>query len=252
MERILMQNLDVVRLEITAPIAEIVLNRPAQRNALDDAVFDGLMAAIARTANDESVRVVLLRGEGPVFCAGNDLKERAGMSLEQLADRRSKGRAVFDALEHHPRPCIAVVHGPAVAAGIELALCCDFIIAGEAATFRYPEGIRGAGGGTRRLPHIVGKAMAKQILFTGMLIDAQEALRLRLVNRVVPDEQLLGVAREIAATIAKGRPHATTQTKRAIDRGVDAAPDDAERLEQEAIDAAIRFQSGRDGDSRTR
>jgi enoyl-CoA hydratase len=243
------QNHDVVRVEVEPPIAEIILNRPAQRNALDNAMLDGLMVALERTATDESIRVILLRGEGPVFCAGNDLKERAGMSLEQLTARRSKGRAVFDALEQHPRPCVAVVHGPAVAAGIEIALCCDFIVAGESATFRYPEGIRGAGGGTRRLPQIVGRAIAKEILFTGMLIDAPEALRLRLVNRVVPNNQLLDVAREIAATIAKGRPHATTQTKRAIDRGVEADRDDAERIEQEAIEAAVRFQGGRDDDS---
>jgi enoyl-CoA hydratase len=247
-----MENGPAVRLEINPPIAEIVLNRPEQRNALNNAVFDGLMDAIQRTEADDAVRVVLLRGTGPAFCAGNDLKERAGMSLEDLSARRRKGRAVFDALEQHPKPCIAVVHGPAVAAGIEVALCCDFIIAGESATFRYPEGIRGAGGGTRRLPHIVGTAMAKEILFTGRLVEADEAYRLRLVNRVVSDDRLLDVARGIAAMIARGRPHATTQTKRAIDSGVDASPEDAERIEQEAIAAAVRFQGERTGNSSDR
>jgi enoyl-CoA hydratase len=150
---------------------------------------------------------------------------------------------VFAELEHHPKPCIAVVHGPAVAAGCEIALSCDFIIAGAAATFRYPEGTRGSGGGTRNLPRVVGKAMAKELLFTGRLVDAQEAHWLRMVNRVVPDDQLLDVARDMASTIANGRPYAMSLTKRAINEGFDASPDEAERIEQEAIAAAIAFQA---------
>jgi enoyl-CoA hydratase len=232
-----------VRVVIEAPIAEIILNRPDQRNAVNTAVLDGVLAAIEQTEADESVRVVLVRGAGTAFCAGNDLKERAEMTVEQVMARRRHGHHVFAALEGHAKPCIAVVHGPAVAAGCEIALSCDFVFAGASATFRYPEAVRGSGGGTRRLPRIVGKAMAKELLFTGRLVEAAEAERLRMVNRVVADDQLLAVAREVATTIARSRSHAMTLTKRAIDSGLDADPAEAQRIEQEAIQAALTFQS---------
>jgi len=235
-----------VQVAIEAPIAEIILNRPEQRNAVNTPLLDGLLAAIQQIENDESVRVVLVRGAGTAFCAGNDLKERSGMTVGEVMARRQHGHHVFAALEALTKPCIAVVHGPAVAAGCEIALSCDFVIAGTLATFRYPEAVRGSGGGTRRLPGIVGKAMAKELLFTGRLIEPTEAERIRMVNRVVPDEQLLTVARDIATTIAKSRPYAMTLTKQAIDAGANADHGDAVQIEQEAIEAALRFQGGSD------
>lgn len=240
-----MSDIRTVRLEINPPIAEIILDRPDQRNAINSQLLDHLHDAIEATATDDAVRVVVLRSEGPAFCAGNDMKERAGFSVEQVSARRRRGHEVLGALEQHPKPCIAVVHGPAVAAGVELALCCDFILAGEAATFRYPETVRGPGAGTRRLPGRIGKALAKELLYTSRTIDAREAYWLRLVNHVEPDNQLLATAREMATTIARGRPLATMLTKRAIDSGVEPTPEEAQRLEQEAIDAAVRFQGER-------
>lgn len=234
-----------VRVEIDAPIAEIILDRPDQRNAVNNGMLDELLKALLSTA-DESVHVVLVRGAGPVFCAGNDLKERASMSVDELRDRRHKGQRVFAAIEQFSKPCIAVVHGPAVAAGCEIALSCDFIIAGESATFRYPVGVRGSLGDTLRLPRIVGKGAAKELLFSGRLVEAHEALRMRLVNRVVPDAQLIDIARDLAVTIANNDPHAMTLTKRAIDSGASADPADALKMEQEAINAAKAFQGARD------
>lgn len=233
-----------VQLVIDGPVAEIVLNRPAQRNALNYPVLDGMLAALQQTAEDEEIKVVLIRSTGPAFCAGNDLKERAGMSLDDLVTRRQHGHQVFSALEEHPKPCIAVVHGAAVAAGCEIALSCDFVFAGEAATFRYPEGVRGSGGGTRRLPRVVGPALAKELLFTGRLVQADEAYQMRMINRVLPDDDLLPTAREVAQTIAKGRSFAMTQTKRAINAGqtAPADPEAARRIEEEAIAAAVAFQ----------
>lgn len=237
-----MSQVATLRLEMDPPIAEIVLDRPRQRNAVNHQMLDELQAALDATAHDPAVRVVLIRAEGPAFCAGNDMKERAGFTVAQVSARRSRGHDVLNALQNHPRPCIAVVHGATVAAGVELSLCCDFILAGEAATFRYPEGVRGPGAGTRRLPERVGKAIAKELLYTGRIIDAHEGQALRLVNRVLPDDELLAAARDMAATIARGRPVALSLTKRAIDTGIEPGPEDAERLEQEAIEAALRFQ----------
>ncbi len=240
-----MSQASTVRLEIHSPIAEIVLDRPRQRNAVNSQMLDDLEAALDATAHDDDVRVVLIRAEGPAFCAGNDMKERAGFTVEQVSARRSRGHDVLNALESHPRPCIAVVQGAAVAAGVELSLCCDFILAGESATFRYPEGVRGPGAGTRRLPQRVGKAIAKELLYTGRIIDAHEAERLGLVNHALPDDQLLDRAREMAATIARGRSVALSLTKRGIDTGIEPSPADAMRLEQEALNAALRFQEER-------
>ncbi len=237
-----MSQVVTIRLERNPPIAEIVLDRPRQRNAVNQQLLDELQAALDVTAADADVRVVLIRAEGPAFCAGNDMKERAGFTVEQVSARRRRGHDVLNAVERHPKPCIAVVNGPAVAAGVELALCCDFILAGESATFRYPENVRGPGAGTRRLPERVGKAAAKELLYTGRTFDAQEAHWLRLVNRVISDEDLLGAARDMATTISRARPVAMTLTKRGIDSGVEPSREDAKQLEQEAIEAALRFE----------
>lgn len=234
-----------VRVEIDASIAEIILQRPDQRNAINNPLLDELSAAIESIDTDDSVRVVLFRGEGPAFCAGNDLKERALMTVDELRVRRSKGHEMFAAIRQISKPCIAVVHGPAVAGGVEIALSCDFVIAGESASFRYPVGVRGSLGDTLRLPHIVGKPMAKELLFTGRLVEAREALSMRLVNRVVPDDRLTDVARELAATIAENHPYAMTLTKGSIDEGATADPASASRMEQEAINAAKAFQDER-------
>ncbi len=233
-----------VLVQIDGPIAEIVLNRPSQRNALNTDVLDRMLAALQQTAEDDEVKVVLVRSNGSAFCAGNDLKERAGMTVDELIAQRLQRHHVFHTLEQHPKPCIAVVQGPAVAAGCEIALSCDFVFAGEEATFRYPEAVRGSGGGTARLPGIVGKALAKELLFTGRLVPAAEALQMRMVNRVLPNADLLAAAREMAQTISRGRSFAMTQTKRAIDQGQAATADPAaaRRIEQEAIAAAVAFQ----------
>lgn len=234
-----------IRVEINGPVAEIVLNRPDQRNAVNSPLLDELLEAIRLIDADESVRVVLIRGAGPVFCAGNDLKERSTMSVDELRARRRKGQSIFAAIEQISKPCIAVVHGAAVAAGCEIAFASDFIIAGESASFRYPVGVRGSLGDALRLPRIAGKAVAKDLLFTGRLVEAREALSLRLVNHVVPDDRLIEFAHDMANMIAEHQPHAMTGIKRAIDSGTEADPESAARMEQEAIDAAIAFQGNR-------
>lgn len=244
-----MENERCVRLEVHPPVAEIILNRPDQRNAINYPLLEQLEEALQRVDGDEAIHVALVRGAGPAFCAGNDLKERATMSVDELRIRRQEGRRIYAGIEKVSKPCIAVVHGPAVAAGCEIALACDFIIAGESASFRYPVGVRGSLADTLRLPHIVGKAMAKELLFSGRLVNAQEAFSVRLVNRVVPDAQLDDVVRDLAMTIAENHPNAMTLTKRAIDEGMAADPASASRMEQEAINAAIAFQSEHSGGS---
>ncbi|MBI3708486.1 MAG: enoyl-CoA hydratase/isomerase family protein [Proteobacteria bacterium] len=213
-----MSEQSTVRVTAADGIAEIVLNRPDQRNALNMQMCLELHAAATRVADDKAVRVVLLRAAGPVFSAGADLKERKGMTEDQVRTRRLRGFAAYDAIERLPKPCIAVVHGAAFGSGCEIATACDFAIAGERASFCYPEVMRGTVGATQRLPRIVGTRMAKDLMFTGRVVGAAEALRLGLVTRVVADADLDRVARDIAAQIAKAPALSLRLAKRCIDQ----------------------------------
>ena len=144
---------DIVLFEIIEPhIALVTINRPEARNALNLAMCEALLQAAARAAADESIRVVFIRGNGPVFCAGADVKERQGMSQEEVRARRLKGFAAYGALEALPMPAIAVVQGAALGSGVEIAAACDFIVALPDAVFGTPEALRGTVGATQRLP----------------------------------------------------------------------------------------------------
>jgi enoyl-CoA hydratase len=174
-----------VLVELRDGVATIALNRPESRNALNRAMCDALVAA-AR-GMDASVRLVLVRGKGPVFCAGADLKERQGMTEAEVRERRLKAFAAYAALEALPMPAIAVLEGAAVGSGCEIAAACDFIVATPQASFRVPEAIRGTVGATQRLPRILGKRLAKDLMFTGRMLSADEAERHGLVARLVID-----------------------------------------------------------------
>lgn len=234
-----------VLVEVTGAIAELTLNRPAQRNAVNRRMLDELLGAFQLAESDAAVRVVLIRGAGAAFCAGNDLKERSTMTVDELRERRTKGQATFAAIEQFSKPCIAVVHGPAIAAGSEIALASDIIIAGASASFRYPVSVRGSLSDALRLPRVVGKNMAKELLFSGRPVGAEEALRIGMVNRVVPDDTLLDSARELAALIAEHPPEAMAAIKHVINEGKITDTTRALNLEQAAIDAAIAFQDQR-------
>ena len=128
---------------------------------------------------------MLVRANGPVFCAGADLKERQGMDAAQVRERRMKGFAAYAALEALPMPAIAVVQGPVVGSGCEIAAACDFIVATPQASFRTPEALRGTVGATQRLPRVLGKRLAKDLMFTGRVLSAEEARAAGLVSRLV-------------------------------------------------------------------
>lgn len=209
---------ETVRVEVAESIATITLNRPDQRNALNLAMCVALLDAVRSVGADAGVRVVLVRAAGPAFCAGADLKERQGMNEDQVRTRRLRAFAAYDALETLEKPCIAAVQGPCYGSGCEIATACDFAIAGSRATFCYPEATRGSVGATQRLPRIVGPRMAKDLMFTGRVVHADEALRLGLVTRVVPDAELDRAAHDIAAQIAKAPPLALRLAKRCIDK----------------------------------
>lgn len=215
---------EFIQLDIAGPVATVWLNRPAQRNALNRGMCLELSAVLRDIEVDESLAVLLVRARGPVFCAGADLAERKQMSAEQVRERRLLAFDCYDALETLPKPCIAVVEGAAVGAGVEIATACDFVWATDRASFRYPEVAWGTVGATQRLPEVVGKRMAKELLFTGRTVDSQEAFRLGLANRIVP-------AGEIESALA-----ATTDA-------LSGAPRNAMRLAKQCVNA--RFDEAR-------
>ncbi len=162
------------------------------------------MAAAAAAAADDDVRLVVVRGAGPVFCAGADLKERKDMSADEVRNRRLRGFAAYHALESLPMPTIAVVHGAAIGSGSEIAAACDFIVATPDATFSTPEAMWGTVGATQRLARVLGKRLAKDLMFTGRKLTADEARTGGLVTRIVPAGQLEEAIAEIAADHPQG------------------------------------------------
>lgn len=217
----------------------ITLNRPESRNALNLAMCDELRAAAERAAADPEVKLVLVRAAGPVFCAGADLKEREGMSAAQVRERRLKAFAAYGALESLPMPAVAVVEGPVVGSGCEIAAACDFIVATPAASFRAPEAIRGTVGATQRLPRILGKRLAKDMLFTGRTLTAEEAERHGLVSRLVAPTQLDAVLAEVAKTITQAPAQPLRLAKSCVDRGVELDPKGALETEIAAIEEQL-------------
>jgi enoyl-CoA hydratase len=220
-------------------VATLTLNRPDSRNALNLEMCQGIVDAASSASGDSSVRLFLVRAKGPVFCAGADLKERQGMTEAQVRERRMKGFAAYAALEALPMPAVAVVEGPAVGSGCEIAGACDFIVATAAASFRTPEAIRGTVGATQRLPRILGKRLAKDMMFTGRALTAAEAREAGLVSRLVDASGLEKALEEIKGEILKAPAGALRLAKRCIDRGVELDPRGALDEEIKAIEEQL-------------
>jgi 2-(1,2-epoxy-1,2-dihydrophenyl)acetyl-CoA isomerase len=218
-------------------IATVTLNRPEARNALDFAMRGELLAALDEIEASPTTRVVILTGAGGHFCAGGDVKamRRRHTAAEGRGRVELLNRAVLR-LVNFPLPTIAMVDGYAVGAGSNLALCCDLIVASDRAKFGElfcKIGLAVDGGGTWLLPRLVGMARAKELVFTGDIVDAAEALRIGLVNRVVPATELEAATRALAEKIAAGPPLALRLDKQALNRA--AATDLAAALEVEAF-----------------
>jgi len=216
-------------------VVTLTLNRPEQRNALNLALAAALSNACRRVLAEDA-KLIFVRANGPVFCAGADLKERQGMSDDAIRARRIKGFAAYNALEALPMPVIAVVEGPAVGSGAEIAAACDFVVATPAASFRTPEALWGTVGATQRLPRVLGKRLAKDLMLTGRSLSAEEALAHGLVTRLVAAEALAATLEEIAATIAKAPPAALRMAKRCIEEGLARDPRGALATELLAIE----------------
>jgi enoyl-CoA hydratase/carnithine racemase len=238
---------ETVALTVKDNVATILLNRPEKRNALNYQMCLDLFDAIRKVDGDDSIRLVLVRGAGPTFCAGADVGERKGVSTKWLRDRRHRAFAAYDALQDCSKPCIAVAHGPVIGSGAEIATACDFVLASENASFRYPETVRGSVGAGQRLLRIVGKAMAKELLFTGRTIPASEALRIGLVNRVVPVDELEGIVTETVQQIIASFPLSVSLMKKCIDWGAESDLRTGMAYERLAIDRLLATGEWRQG-----
>ena len=206
-------------------IAVLTVNRPQALNALNAATLDELANVLARVAADPELRVLLITGAGEkAFIAGADITAMQGMSALEAQAFSEKGQRVMQAIEALPIPVIALVNGYALGGGCELAMSCDWIIAAERAVFGQPEvnlGIPPGFGGTQRLSRLVGRSLALELVITGRQIKADEALRIGLVNEVVPPEQLTGKGLAMARLIAAKAPVAVRVSKQAVQRGLD-------------------------------
>jgi enoyl-CoA hydratase len=206
-------------------IGVVTLNRPESLNALSTQLKEELSVAFDEMAQDAEVKGVLVTGAGNAFCAGADIKERSKMQVTspEFYFSQKKTTALFEKIAEFPKPVVAAVNGAAVGGGCELCLACDLRVASEKAKFGLPEvkiGVIPAGGGTQRLPRLIGVARAKELLLTGDLIDAQEAYRLGLVNRVVPADRLMEDARGLVGRIANNPPLSVRFIKRAVNVGM--------------------------------
>ncbi|MBB6444282.1 enoyl-CoA hydratase [Bacillus benzoevorans] len=224
-------------------IALITLNRPHAANALSTEMLEELMAKLDTCKFDPSIRCVIITGAGgKVFCAGADLKERAGMDAQTVKRTVSLIRECINQVEGLPQPVIAAVNGSAFGGGTELALACDIRVAAETAKFGLTEtslGIIPGAGGTQRLPRLVGKGRAKELIFTARRIDALEAQEIGLAEYVVTCESLLEKAFELAGQIIRNAPIALTQAKFAIDKGCEVDLQTGLSIEQNAYEITI-------------
>jgi enoyl-CoA hydratase len=231
--------MDFVKLEVDGTTAVITIDRPKALNALNQQVLGELEQAIKQVAGNAALRALIVTGGGEkAFVAGADIAEMAGFTTAQAMAFGELGHRVLDSLEALPIPVIAAVNGFALGGGTELALACDFIYASEKAKFGLPEvtlAVIPGFGGTQRLTRIVGRARAKEIIFTGDMLDAAKAKEIGLALEVLPPDQLLAHCKKVAATIAKRGPLAVAQAKRVVDAGASLELGKANALERDGF-----------------
>ena len=227
---------ETIKYEKQGNIALITINRPEALNALNSKVISELEQAVAAVEADTSLGAMILTGEGRSFVAGADIAEQCPMDPAAGRNWGQRGSAMMRRIELLPIPTIAAVNGFALGGGCELAMSCDIILASEKAKFGQPEvglGITPGFSGTQRLPRRVGMAKAKELIFSGKMIKADEAEKIGLVNAVYAPEELMNGAMEMAKSFAANAPVAVRYAKSCIDRGMQMDMDSAIAYENE-------------------
>jgi enoyl-CoA hydratase/3-hydroxyacyl-CoA dehydrogenase len=243
-------DLRTVRISKENNIGIITMNRPEALNALNSKVLSDLKGAICELEQDNEISVVIITGEGKAFVAGADIKEMLKKSPMEAREFTYLGQHVFKRIENMSKPVIAAVNGVALGGGAELALACDIILASKKARFGFPEvglGIHPGFGGTQRLPRLIGKAKAKQLIFTADIFTARQAEHMGLVNRVVPQDILLQEAKAMAGKIAKQAPIAVRQAKSAVNKGYEMDLNTGLDYEAESVSITFSTKDSKEG-----
>jgi enoyl-CoA hydratase len=234
-----------------AGIALITINRPDKLNALSAAVIAELRDAFERIAGDSAIRAAILTGAGEkAFVAGADIKELSALSPAEMRAAAHRGQQTFRLLETSGKPSVAAINGFALGGGLELAMACTVRFASENARMGQPEvklGLIPGYGGSQRLPRLVGRGRALELLLAGDAISAAEAHRIGLVNAVVPQSELLNHSRAWLAKVLANAPLAVALTMEAVDAGLDAGLEVGLRLEAESFALCAATEDGREG-----
>ncbi len=236
-------------LEKEGDLAVVKINRPPV-NALNSEVVTEIHNMFDELGQDPDVKVVILTGEGKAFVAGADISEMVEFDNEGGAQFSKMGQDAFDKIETTPKPVIAAINGFALGGGCEIAMACDIRIAVEGAKLGQPEvnlGVIPGFAGTQRLPRLVGKGKAKELIFTGNMITAEEALQIGLVNQVVKAEELMDTAQKMAKTIASKGPGAIRAAKQVINEGVDHELSKGLELENQAFAKLFETEDQKEG-----
>jgi enoyl-CoA hydratase/carnithine racemase len=238
-------------LELAGAVATVTLARPEAGNALSTALAEALAGAFEGLGPGAQARAVVLAGAGGrVFCAGADLRERHGFDDADWLAQREVFRRAFAAVRRCPLPTVAAVDGAAFGGGAELALSCDLVVAGDGAGLALPEtglGLIPGGGGTQLVTRRAGRGVAMDLVLTGRRVGAEEAMRLGLVDRLVPAGKALPAALELAAEIAARSPGATLLAKAAVDAGAGLTLEDGIEVEDRAWRQAAMGADRREG-----
>lgn len=242
--------MEFVKYVTDGAVAMITIERPEALNALNSKVLDDIKEAFDNIDQDE-IRAVVITGAGEKsFVAGADISEMSSLTKEEGEAFGKKGNDIFRMIETFPLPVIAAINGFALGGGLELAMCCDIRLASEKAVFAQPEvglGITAGFGGTQRLARITNPGKAKELLYTTARIDAEEALKIGLVNHVFSQTTLMEEALSMAKKIARNAPIAVRATKKAINDGLDASMDDAIVIEEKLFGSCFETEDQKEG-----
>ncbi len=239
-----------VKLDVRDGIATILMNRPEARNALNEKVLGELKQVVAQLRDDSAVRVVIITGEGAAFVAGADIRAMLSKDSAEISEFIRFGQEVMNDIEALPKPVIAAINGFALGGGLELALACDIRLASTESRMGFPEvglGIFPGFGGTQRTPRLVGKGWASELVFTGDQFCAEEAVRIGLVNRAVPPQQLMAEARRLAERIARQGPVAVGRAKGAIIQTLQTSQEAGLKYEREVVTSTFGTEDQKEG-----
>ena len=243
-------HLQNIVIEKKSDVAWIKINKPESLNALDENLISELKYAFETTGKDDEVSVIILIGEGKAFVAGADIEQMSSINPNRAREFANHGMELMTYIENLEKPVIAAVNGFALGGGCELALACDLRIASSKAKFGQPEvglGITPGFGGTQRLSRLIGSSNAKLLIYTGNIIDANEAYRMGLVNSVVEPDLLISTAEELASNIASKSQMAVKYSKTAINKGIQTDIDTGLEIEKNIFALCFASQDQKEG-----